>query len=109
MKGEKENEEMQKQIQLTNKNRELNVDYQTKKMFNENRQSVDEIIEGNTIIQQYNDQQEKANLALQEQTESYNKIRWLVDTYPNCWEKFTQNDYYAGEKFKDYTSYSVDD
>ena len=37
MKGEKENEEMQKQIQLTNKNRELNVDYQTKKMFNENR------------------------------------------------------------------------
>ncbi len=109
MKGEKENEEMQKQIQLTNKNRELNVDYQTKKMFNENRQSVDEIIEGNIIIQQYNDQQEKANLALQEQTESYNKIRWLVDTYPNCWEKFTQNDYYAGEKFKDYTSYSVDD
>ena len=109
MKGEKENEEMQKQIQLTNKNRELNVDYQTKKMFNENRQSVDEIIEGNTIIQQYNDQQEKANLALQEQTESYNKIRWLVDTYPNCWEKFTQNDYYACEKFKDYTSYSVDD
>ena len=109
MKGEKENEEMQKQIQLTNKNRELNVDYQSKKMFNENRQSVDEIIEGNTIIQQYNDQQEKANLALQEQTESYNKIRWLVDTYPNCWEKFTQNDYYAGEKFKDYMSYSVDD
>ena len=74
MKGEKQNEEMQKQIQLTNKNRELKVDYQTKKMFNENRQEVDEIMEGNTIIKQYNDQQEKANLALQAQTEVYNRI-----------------------------------
>ena len=81
MKGEKQNEEMQKQIQLTNKNRELKVDYQTKKMFNENRQEVDEIMEGNTIIKQYNDQQEKANLALQAQTEVYNRIKVYVDAY----------------------------
>ena len=109
MKGEKQNEEMQKQIQLTNKNRELKVDYQTKKMFNENRQEVDEIMEGNTIIQQYNDQQEKANLALQAQTEVYNKIKEYVDAYPNCWGKFTRNDTEAATKYNDYTSYSVDE
>lgn len=109
MKGEKQNEEMQKQIQLTNKNRELKVDYQTKKMFNENRQEVDEIMEGNTIIKQYNDQQEKANLALQAQTEVYNRIKMYVDAYPNCWEKFTRNDTEAATKYNDYTSYSVDE
>ena len=109
MKGEKQNEEMQKQIQLTNKNRELRVDYQTKKMFNENRQGIDEIMEGNTIIQQYNNQQEQANLALQRQTEVYNRIKEYVDAYPHCWEKFTKNDSEAAVKFNDYTLYSVDE
>ena len=109
MMGEKQNEEMRRQIQLTNKNRELEVDFKTKKMFNENRQDVDKIMEGNTIIQQYNDQQEKANLALQAQTEVYNRIKGFVDKYPNCWEKFTRNDTEAATKYNDYTSYSVDE